>query len=632
MALSSAVAWTADLAMAPDSIEARAQGCSTCHGPRGEGTSDTNFPRIAGKPAGYLLNQLKNFRDGQRSYPPMNYLLAYMDDDYMAELAGYFAAQPLDPRHAAPQPPANAAVATATTASPAVTAAGERLTLEGDASHGIPACVLCHGARLTGIQPGIPGLAGLNSRYIAAQLVSWRVGTRHANNPDCMREIATRLSENQIRQVSGWLGSRQATNSTGPAPAGAWATPLPCGSQAAPPAPPSQNIHAVDTPMSRGEYLAHLGDCVACHSKHGGVPFAGGFAMPTPFGTLYSPNITPDKKTGIGTWTATEFYQMLHTGRSRDGTLLYPAMPFPAYTKITREDSDALFKYLRTLKPANQPNHDNELRFPYNNRSLMFGWRVLFFTEGTFQPAPDQSTQFNRGAYLVQGLGHCASCHSPINALGGSSDDAAYAGGLIPLQNWYAPSLTSNLESGLGTWSVADVSALLKGGASMRGAVYGPMAEVTHNSLQYLTGDDATAMSVYLKSLLELRPPATRPAATNVPSATALATGRTIYVNRCAACHRSDGQGMAPAYPPLAGNPSIEMESSVNPLRMVLNGGYPPQTHDNQRPYGMPPFAQIMSDEEVAAVVTYIRVSWGNHGSPVTPHEANAMRIAPLLD
>jgi mono/diheme cytochrome c family protein len=284
------------------------------------------------------------------------------------------------------------------------------------------------------------------------------------------------------------------------------------------------------------------------------------------------------------------------------------------------------------LKPVSQPNRDNELRFPYNNRNLMFGWRALYFTEGTFKPAAERSAQFNRGAYLVEGLGHCASCHSTINALGGSSDDSAFAGGLIPLQNWYAPSLTSNLESGLGSWSVADIAALLKGGASMRGAVYGPMAEVTHNSLQYLSDDDATAMSVYLKSLLELKPPASHPAAANLPSATALAAGKTIYEARCAACHRSDGQGMPPAYPPLAGNPSIEMELSVNPLRMVLNGGYPPQTAENPRPYGMPPFAQIMSDEEVAAVVTYIRVSWGNHGSPVTPREANAMRVAPLLD
>jgi mono/diheme cytochrome c family protein len=384
--------------------------------------------------------------------------------------------------------------------------------------------------------------------------------------------------------------------------------------------------------MTRGEYLARIGDCVACHSKHGGALFAGGFAMPTPFGTLYSPNITPDLETGIGKWNAAEFYQMLHTGRSRDGTLLYPAMPFPAYTKITREDSDALFAYLGSLRPVRQVNRENELRFPYNNRSLMFGWRALYFTEGTFVPAAGQSEQFNRGAYLVQGLGHCASCHSTINALGGSSEDSAFAGGLIPLQNWYAPSLTSNQESGLGNWSVPDIAALLKGGASTRGAVYGPMAAVTHNSLQYLTTPDVTAVAVYLKSLLEAKGSTAQRTDVASPSANVLASGRAVYASRCSTCHQPDGKGMPPGYPPLAGNQSIEMESSVNPVRMVLNGGYPPQTLQNPRPYGMPPFAQVLSDDEVAAVVTYVRVSWGNHGSPVTRSEANLLRVAPLLD
>ncbi len=395
---------------------------------------------------------------------------------------------------------------------------------------------------------------------------------------------------------------------------------------------PIQPLHEADSAMTRGEYLARAGDCVACHSKPGGIPFAGGFAMPTPFGTLYSPNITPDEKTGIGTWSADQFYQMLHTGRSPDGTLLYPAMPFPAYTKVTRQDADALYSYLRSLKPVHQVNRDNELRFPYNNRSLMYGWRALYFSEGTFVPQPARSTQFNRGAYLVQGLGHCASCHSTINALGGSADDAAFAGGLIPLQNWYAPSLTANVQSGLGSWSEGDIAALLKGGTSMRGAVYGPMAEVTHNSLQYLTNDDARAMAVYLKTLLQLK--RVTPPGTDVipPPAAVVDLGQTVYLAQCSACHRADGTGMPSAYPPLAGNASIQMDVSVNPLRMVLNGGYPPQTADNDRPYGMPPFAQILSDEEVAAVVTYIRVAWGNHGALVTPREANAMRLAPLLD
>jgi mono/diheme cytochrome c family protein len=384
--------------------------------------------------------------------------------------------------------------------------------------------------------------------------------------------------------------------------------------------------------MSRGEYLARIGDCVACHTRHGGAEFAGGLAMPTPFGTLYSPNITPDKASGMAAWSAAQFYQVLHTGRGRDGKLLYPAMPFPSYTKITRADSDAIFSYLKSLAPVSQRNRENELRFPYDNRSLMYGWRMLYFTAGEFVPRPGRSAQFNRGAYLVEGLGHCASCHSAINALGGSAEDAAFAGGLIPLQNWYAPSLTSNQESGLGSWSVAEIATLLKSGTSAKGSVYGPMAEVTHDSLQYLTDDDALSIALYLKSLQQLAPVVVQPRDAIEPSAAELAFGATIYASRCATCHQRDGAGLPPAYPPLAGNPSIEMQLSVNPLRMVLNGGYPPQTFDNPQPYGMPPFAQVLSDEEVAAVVTYIRVSWGNHGTRVTPQEATAMRIAPLLD
>jgi cytochrome c553 len=614
-----ATAHAGETTRAADSIEARAQGCSTCHGAHGEGTADVNFPRIAGKPAGYLFNQLKNFRDGRRSYPPMNYLLAYMNDDFLRELAGYFSGQ-------TPQQPQPQQLSTESTD------VGMQLATRGDEVHGIPACVRCHGTQLTGIEPGIPGLNGLGSRYIAAQLVAWQVGTRHASTPDCMQDVAARLSEAQIRSVAGWLSVQAPTARSGPAPQGAWTPPVACGSQLAP-ARGSEDAGAPSSAgVSRGEYLARVGDCVACHTQLGGAPFAGGFAIPTPFGTLYSPNITPDRATGLGTWSAEQFYQMLRTGRARNGTLLYPAMPFPAYTKITRADSDAIFAFLRSLAPVSKVNHDNELRFPYGNRSLMYGWRMLYFSQGEFQPTPGESARFNRGAYLVQGLGHCASCHSTINAIGGSGDDSAFAGGLIPLQNWYAPSLTANQESGLGSWSLSEIAAFLKVGISQKGAVYGPMAEVTHDSLQYLTDADATSMAIYLKSLLELKPAAVKSGESSAPDAATLALGATVYANRCAACHRTDGTGMAPAYPPLASNPSIEMDVSVNPLRMVLNGGYPPQTADNPRPYGMPPFAQVLSDAEVAAVVTYIRVSWGNHGTRVTPREANAMRLAPLLD
>lgn len=309
-------------------------------------------------------------------------------------------------------------------------------------------------------------------------------------------------------------------------------------------------------------------------------------------------------------------------------------MPFPAYTKVTHADSDAIFAYLSSITPLHVPNQENELRFPYNNRALLIGWRALYFREGTFRPDAAHDAQWNRGAYLVQGLGHCATCHTPINALGGSSDDKAFAGGLIPMQNWYAPSLTLNREAGLGNWQITDIVDLLKAGASVRGAVYGPMAEVVHNSLQYLTDADVQAMAAYLKSLPANGGAAgsTAPAGSGQVTASVLARGNRIYQARCVSCHQADGQGQPPAYPPLAQNQSIEMESAVNPIRMVLNGGYPPQTTANPRPYGMPPFAQVLSDEDIAAVVTYIRIAWGNHGQPVTPGDVVALRSAPLFD
>lgn len=384
--------------------------------------------------------------------------------------------------------------------------------------------------------------------------------------------------------------------------------------------------------IERGKYLAQAGDCIACHTVPGTPVFSGNRPLPTPFGTLYAPNITPDLKTGIGTWSATEFYNMMHTGRSRDGSLLYPAMPFASYTKVTREDSDAIFAYLRSVPPVAQQNRPHELRFPYNNRSLLIGWRTLYFQQGEYQPDKTRSAEWNRGAYLVQGLGHCSMCHSPINALGGSSAAKAFQGGLIPMQNWYAPSLTSNKEAGLGEWEIRDIIDLLQTGVSMRSVVFGPMAEVTYNSLQHLNDTDIRAMAVYLKSLPDADTSVPAPnQLPNTPEAVQVfSAGRRVYEDKCAVCHGTNGQGAPPHYPPLANNQSIEMESAVNPIRMVLNGGYPPGTKKNPMPYGMPPFAQELSDVEIAAVVTYIRTAWGNHGSPVAPRDANALRSATL--
>jgi mono/diheme cytochrome c family protein len=273
-----------------------------------------------------------------------------------------------------------------------------------------------------------------------------------------------------------------------------------------------------------------------------------------------------------------------------------------------------------------QKNRPHELRFPFNKRELLVGWRTLYFKEGEYVPDPKQSAQWNRGAYLVEGLGHCSMCHTAINRLGGSSEAQAFEGGMIPNQNWYAPSLTSNQEGGLGNWSVKDIADLLQVGVSQRATVYGPMAEVTYNSLQYLTDEDATAMAVYLKSLTPGDAPAPVSSGERLTQPAVLEMGRKVYLDQCVMCHGNEGRGNPPAYPPLAANPSITMATPVNPIRMVLNGGYPPGTRKNPKPHGMPPFLHILSDNEVAAVVTYIRVAWGNAGAPVTPDQVNELR------
>jgi mono/diheme cytochrome c family protein len=384
--------------------------------------------------------------------------------------------------------------------------------------------------------------------------------------------------------------------------------------------------------IKRGEYLARAGDCIACHTVRGGKTFAGGLPMATPFGTLYTPNITPDDQYGIGKWTSDDFYRSIHNGRSKDGSLLYPAMPFTAYTKVTRADSDAMYAYMRSVPPVNVASRPHELRFPFNNRNLLIGWRTLFFSEGEFKADPTKSVEWNRGAYLIEGLGHCSMCHTSINAMGGPVSSSAFAGGLIPLQNWYAPSLTSSKEAGLGDWDIKDISDLLKTGVSQRGAVFGPMAEVVHNSLQYLSDDDIHAMSTFLKSIPQKKEaPETMQFETSEQfGSELLVQGKKIYNENCAKCHAENGLGKPPAYPPLATNQSIQMQSAVNPIRMVLNGGFPPSTGGNPQPYGMPPFAQALSDTEVAAVVTYIRMSWGNHGTPVAPQQVSNLRSAPL--
>jgi len=397
--------------------------------------------------------------------------------------------------------------------------------------------------------------------------------------------------------------------------------------------PPSANAsRSTEEQIALGRYLALAGNCAGCHTARGGAPYAGGRAVETPFGNVYASNLTSDPATGLGAWTAADFWRALHHGKSRDGKRLYPAFPYPNYTRVTRDDADALFAYLRTLAAVNQRNREHDLRFPYNQRWLLAGWRALYFKPGVYQTASGQDAEWNRGAYLVQGLGHCNACHTGRDVLGGSNLKADLAGGMIPMLNWYAPSLTSDVEAGLGNWEVAHIVELLKVGVGARGSVYGPMAEVVYNSLQHLNDADVRAMAVYLKALPQTlaATDAGGPGVAPRELQSVMALGSELYERHCADCHGAEGAGRPPVYPPLAGNRSLTMRPAVNSIRMVLNGGFPPGTAGNPRPYGMPPFRPTLNDDEVAAVVSYIRNSWGNRAGLVSPLEVDRFRSAPV--
>jgi mono/diheme cytochrome c family protein len=363
--------------------------------------------------------------------------------------------------------------------------------------------------------------------------------------------------------------------------------------------------------VARGEYLVRAGNCMACHTERGGAPFAGGRAIDTPFGTVYAGNLTPDKATGIGDWSAGDFWRALHNGRSKDGRLLYPAFPYPNYTLVTRADADAIYAYLRSLRPVARANTAHRLRWPYSTQAALAVWRALYFGPAAHKDDPARSAQWNRGAYLVGGLGHCGACHAPRNALGATSEMMDLSGGLIPMQNWYAPSLTSTAEAGVGDLEVRQITQLLQTGLAPRGAVLGPMAEVVLQSTQYLAPEDLAAMAVFLKALPQ-------GGATKVAEGPAMGPamaqrGAKIYTDHCAQCHGDRGEGVAGAYPALAGNRAVTLPTTANLVQVVLGGGFAPSTAGNPRPFGMPPFATVLSDADVAAVISHIRASWGNH-------------------
>ena len=400
---------------------------------------------------------------------------------------------------------------------------------------------------------------------------------------------------------------------------------------------PATTDPASPTLVERGRVLTRLANCHACHTVRGGEPFAGGRAIPTAFGVFYSPNITPDAETGIGRWTERDFWRALHLGYSRDGSLLYPVFPYPSFTKITQEDSRAIWEYLKTVKPVSLRSSPHAVRAPYKYRALLRVWRALYFRPGVYTPDSAQSATWNRGAYLAEGVAHCDLCHVPRGALGGagSSSDARGANVL----GWYAPSLTRSDEAGMQHWSTEHIADLLQNGrvtsvGAAQAATLGPMAEVVYESVQHASRADIEAIATYLKTLPEAAPSASQSRDPLQPlPATAepmLDRGRKVYEDRCATCHGDAGEGRLPAALALAGNRSVTMDSAINAIKVVLYGGYPPGTAGNPQPFGMPPFAQDLSDQQIADVVNFIRSSWQNRGSFVTPDQVFRERTGPL--
>jgi mono/diheme cytochrome c family protein len=371
----------------------------------------------------------------------------------------------------------------------------------------------------------------------------------------------------------------------------------------------------------RGHALAIAGDCVACHTAPGGKPFAGGLALATPFGVIMTPNITPDDATGIGRWTQGEFSRAMHEGRGRNGSYLYPAFPYPYFTKVTREDTDAIYDYLRTLAPVTNAVNRRTLPFPFSVRALMIGWNSLFFEPSPFVPDPQRSAEFNRGAYLVEGLGHCGACHTPLNAFGANKASQFLQGNRI--DDWTAPNITNDQQFGLGKWSADEIVQYLKNGQTRTTTASGPMQDVIENSTSKMAEADLKAIAVYLKE----RGSAGTAAPAAVPASDPrMQVGQAIFVDTCSACHTRNGSGIEHLFPRLADNAIVKQSDPTTLMRIVLTGVRGAGTDGFPTSPAMPSFGYRLDDNQVAAVVTYIRNSWGNTASAVDAGMVKTLR------
>ena len=371
--------------------------------------------------------------------------------------------------------------------------------------------------------------------------------------------------------------------------------------------------------VAHGKALVEAGDCASCHTVDPQKPFAGGKRIDTPFGAIYSPNLTPDKNTGIGYWSDQDFLRALRSGVAPDGSNYYPAFPYPNFTKLTRDDIFAIRAYLTTLTPfANKA--PPALRFPLNFRVVMRGWNYLFFRPGIFEPDQDKSTEWNRGGYLVEGAAHCGACHTPKNLFGADKRGQKFGGGLVG--GWFAPRLDGTERSGLKSWSADDIVEYLQSGRNGRSHADGLMAEVIVNSTSKMSDSDVRAIATYLKDL----PPGAPETAVATPPAAQMADGEKLYKGACIACHEADGSGAPRIYPPLPGNANLQSADPASTLRIILDGAETVTTPRAPNTGSMPPYAAKWSDQEVADVATYIRNAWGNAAPAVTAAQVKAAR------
>ena len=384
------------------------------------------------------------------------------------------------------------------------------------------------------------------------------------------------------------------------------------------PGGPGSTLAVTPALLAQGEYLARIGNCVSCHSIRGGVPFTGGLAFRTPWGTLFSTNLTPDPRTGLGSWSVEEFRHTMRNGVSRHG-VLYPAFPYAHFALLSDADLDALFAWLQHLPATLRAATPNRLDFPASWRPALVAWRMLHYRPQEADFGASQSVQWQRGRYLVDGLGHCAMCHSRRGRMDSLPPAGYLAGGRIPGIDWYAPPLD---RGRLDAFSDTELADYLRSGTSAHGTVYGPMAEVVYNSLRYLTPDDALAIAVFLKSV-----PAHAPAPPAMPMAAIRETddgGAALYKKHCESCHAADGRGKPPGYPALVDSVAVTAPDPINAVRLILYGAMPPTTAQNPRPYSMPPFVQQLDSAGIAAVTNYIRATWGGQRADLTAAEVDS--------